>query len=64
MIRSPTSTASTPLSSLARDPTLRALFECSQRGIGAAFAIPATNPPALSGGAAAPVVRVLETAEA
>ena len=51
-----------PLSRLARDPVLRAFFERSERGIGPAFAVPSANPSSLSGGAAAPVVRVLELA--
>ena len=51
-----------PLSRLARDPVLRAFFERSARDSGPAFAIPATNPPSLSGGAAAPVAHVLELA--
>jgi hypothetical protein len=47
------------ISSLFRNPALKAIFEKAERDNGAAFAIPAPKAPVLSGGAA---VRVLEAA--
>jgi hypothetical protein len=55
-------TPRTPLSRLSRDPVVRAFLDRSARDAGQAFAVPAANPPTLSGGAAKPVRRVLELA--
>ncbi len=51
-----------PLASLARDPVVRAFFERSRRDGDAAYAIPAANPPSLSGGAAKALKRELVAA--
>lgn len=50
------------LSSLARDPVLRAFFERSERDSGASFAVPSANSPRLSGGAVKAARPVLELA--
>lgn len=57
------SSTTIPLSRLARDPVLRAFFDRSGRGMGPTLVVPATAP-VRSGGAAAPVARVLEMAGA
>lgn len=53
----------TKLSSLIRDPDLRAIFERAERDYGQSFAIPSDPGRVLDGGAAEPTrVRVLEMA--
>lgn len=42
----------TPLSSLIRDPAVRAAFERAERDNGQAFAVPTPRAPVLAGGAA------------
>jgi hypothetical protein len=44
--------STTPLSSLIRDPVVRAAFQRAERDLGRAFAIPAQPRPVLAGGAA------------
>ena len=50
----PASTRPVRLSSLIRDPILRAVFERAERDYGQSFAIPDEPIPALDGGAAEP----------
>lgn len=45
-------TTNTPLSSLIRDPAVRAAFERAERDNGQAFAISTPHSPVLAGGAA------------
>lgn len=45
-------TTTAPLSSLIRDPAVRAAFERAERDSGQAFAIPTPRAPVLNGGAA------------
>lgn len=53
-----------PLSSLIRDPGIRAAFLRAERESGAAFAVPALRLPVLSGGAAARPEELRERIEA